>query len=114
MDDAEIVREVTEVIQGAIQRNRRIETILIAILAGIAFTGIGLLIYGAIIRSWEIALPGSISELAIAMPIRRLVTLRQENLRLEVLPQMIRLADNASKKKLIFDLVSRLIGQLPS
>jgi hypothetical protein len=114
MNDVDVVREVTDVIQGALNRNRRIETILIAILAGIAFTGVGLLVYGASIRSWEVALPGSISELAIVMPIRYLTRLRQENLRLEVIPQLIRLADTANRKKLVFDLISRLIEQIPS
>jgi hypothetical protein len=57
---------------------------------------------------------GGIVELAVIMPIRELVKLRRENLRLEVLPQLIRLADNANRKKLVFDLVSRLIEQIPS
>jgi hypothetical protein len=65
MDVADVVREVTEVIQTALKRNRRIETVLIVILASMAFTGIGLIIYGAIQHNWAAAVPGSISELAI-------------------------------------------------
>jgi hypothetical protein len=105
---------VTEVIQGALARNRRIETVLITILASMAFTGIGLIISGAVGRSWEAALPGSISELAIIMPIRALIKLRQENVRLEAMPQMLRLADTATRKKLILDFLGRLITQIPS
>jgi hypothetical protein len=48
------------------------------------------------------------------MPIRELVKLRRENLRLEILPQLIRLADTANRKKLVFDLITRLIEQIPS
>jgi hypothetical protein len=57
---------------------------------------------------------GGIVELAILMPIRELVKLRRENLRLEILPQLIRLADTANRKKLVFDLITRLIEQIPS
>jgi hypothetical protein len=35
-------------------------------------------------------------------------------LRLEILLQLIRLADTASRKKLVFDLITRLIEQIPS
>lgn len=114
MDDADVVREVTDVVQGALARKRRIETVLVTILASMAFTGIGLIIYGAFARSWEAALPGSLSELAIVMPIRSLIRLRQENVRLEAMPQLLRLADSATRKKLILDFLGRLITQIPS
>ncbi len=114
MDDADVVREVTDVIQTALKRNRRIETVLIVILASMAFTGIGLIIYGAIQQNWAAAVPGSISELAIIMPIRSLIRLRQENVRLEAMPQLLRLADTTTRKKLILDFLGRLITQIPS
>jgi hypothetical protein len=48
------------------------------------------------------------------MPIRSLINLRRENVRLEALPQMLRLADTATRKKLILDFLGRLITQIPS
>jgi hypothetical protein len=114
MNDVEVVREVTDTIQKALQRNRRIETTLLALLGGIGLTGIGLLASAIFTARWELAISGGIVELAVLMPIRELVKLRRENLRLEVLPQLIRLADTANRKKLVFDLISRLIEQIPS
>lgn len=114
MNDVDVVREVTDTIQRALQRNRRIETTLLALLGGIGVTGIGFLISAVYTGRWELGVSGGIVELAVIMPIRELVKLRRENLRLEVLPQLIRLADNANRKKLVFDLVSRLIEQIPS
>src|SRR5437763_11697626 len=114
MDEADVAREVTEVIQAALRRNRRIETVLIAILASMAFTGIGLIIHGAANQNWVSAVPGTISELAIVMPIRYLISLRRENVRLEALPQLLRMADTATRKKLILDFLGRLITQIPS
>jgi hypothetical protein len=114
MEDADVAREVTQAIQVALDRNRRIETIVIAILATLAFTGIGLVIYGAAVRSWEAVLPGTISELAIVMPIRYLLRIRNENVRLEAMPQMIRLADTPAKKKSAFDTINKMITQAQS
>jgi hypothetical protein len=112
MAEVDVIREVTEVVEGAIRRNRAIETLLITILVALALTGIGLLIYGTVVGRWELATPGAICELAIGWPIRSLMSLRQENVRLQILPQMLRLADSSDKKRLAFDLVSTLIGQI--
>ena len=114
MDDAEITRAVTEAIQAALRRNQRTETIIVIVLMSLAFSGIGLLIYGAAAQNWQASLPGTISELAIVMPIRSLIKLRQENVRLETLPNLLRLADTASKKKLVFDFIGGLIAKAPS
>ncbi len=114
MNDVDIVREVTDTIQAALTRNRRIETTLLALLSGIGLTGIAFLIAALFTARWELAVSGSIVELAILMPIRELVKLRRESLRLEVLPQLIRPADTTNRKKLVFDLISRLIEQIPS
>jgi len=84
MNDVDVVREVTDTIQKALQRNRRIETTLLTLLGGIGATGIGFLISAIYTARWELAISGGIVELAIVMPIRELVKLRRENLRLEV------------------------------
>jgi hypothetical protein len=114
MNEVDVVREVTDTIQAALKRNRRIETTLLGLLGGIGLTGIGFLVTALFTARWELAVSGGIVELAILMPIRELVKLRRENLRLEILPQLIRLADTANRKKLVFDLITRLIEQIPS
>ena len=65
MNDADVVREVTEHIEEALRKNRRIETILIVLLVSMALTGLGLLILGAIQEQWALALPGGLCELAV-------------------------------------------------
>lgn len=112
MADADLVREVTQTVENAIRRNGRIETVLIVILVLLTATGIGLMIYGAAIRQGLVALPGSLCQLAVAMPIRSLVKLRQENIRLQILPQLIRMADSQREKKLVMKFVEALIQQI--
>ena len=114
MVDAEVVREVTGHVQAAIRRNRRIETALIVLLFAVAASGLGLLWAGVVTRQWGLALPGSLCELAVGLPIRSLVKLRQENIRLEILPQLIRMAGTAGEKRLVFKFIERLIDQIGS
>jgi hypothetical protein len=112
MADAEIIREVTRSVEQAIRENRRIETALVIILISLSATGLVLLLVGAFREQWAIALPGGLCELSIAMPIRSLVKLRQENIRLAILPQMLRLADTQTEKKLVLKFVGTLISQI--
>jgi hypothetical protein len=114
MADADVIREVTQCIERGDKKNRRIETALVILLVGLSVTGLVLLVIGAIRQQWGIALPGGLCELSIAMPIRSLVKLRQENIRLAVIPQMIRLADARSEKKLVMKFVETLISQVGS
>ncbi len=110
----DVVREVTDTIQAALERNRRIETTLLSLPGGIGRAGIGSLVTALFTARWEHAVSGGIAELAILMPIREPVKLRREDLRLEILPQLIRLADTANRRKLVFDLITRLIERIPS
>jgi hypothetical protein len=114
MADADVIREVTQCIGDAIRRNRRIETALIVLLVVLSCTGLVLLIIGAIRQQLGISIPGGLLELSIAMPIRSLVRLRQENIRLAIIPQMIRLAGPRSEKKLMVKFVETLISQVGS
>jgi hypothetical protein len=114
MDDAEIVREATETVRGALRRNLRTEMVTIVILAAMAFVGIGLLVYGVIVQNWQALVPGSISELAVVMPVRYLMRLRQQSVLLEAMPHLLRLADSAGKKKLVVDFLTKLITQVSS
>lgn len=112
MADADVAREVTAAVDDALKENRRIETTLIVILVAVAATGIGLMVLGAWVRQWTLALPGSLAEIGIAMPIRSLVKLRAENIRLKILPQMMRMADTATEKRVAFKLIDKLISQV--
>ena len=110
--DAEVVREVTTCIDAAIEKNRRTERVVIAVLILLFLTGLGLLIYGALIRRWELLVPGGLAQLVIYFPIRRLIRLREDNMRLQILPQLLRLADTKEAKQLAANLVKRLIQRV--
>ena len=109
MDDAEIIREVTSSVEVAIRQNRRIETVLIVMLSAVSASGLGLLAFGLARGDWKLALPGGLCELAVTYPVKALVTLRQENIRLQVLPQMMRLAKTDAERKLVFKFIENIM-----
>ena len=110
--DAEVVQEVTACIDAAIEKNRRAERIVIAVLVLLFLAGLGLLVYGAAIQRWELLVPGSLVQLVIFFPVRKLIQLREDNMRLQILPQLMRLADSDEAKSLAARLVKRLIQKV--
>ncbi len=90
--DAEVIGEVTDRIDAAIAKNRRYEQVIIFLLILLFLVGLALIVWGAIIQRWELIVPGSLFELAIVFPIRQLVKLRNDNMRLQIIPQLLRLA----------------------
>ena len=110
--DADVVREVTARIDSTIAENRRSERIIVVALLLLFAVGLGLIVYGAIIGRWEFLVPGGILQLTVAYPVRRLIKLREDNVRLQILPQPLRLADEGEGKVLAAKLASRLIDQV--
>ena len=110
--DAEVVREVTARIDAAIAANRRQEWLVILSLLALFFVGLGLLVYGAAIQAWQFLVPGGLLQMAIVFPIKRLVALREENKALQILPQLMRLADTGEAKILAAALVKKLIEKV--
>jgi hypothetical protein len=107
--DAEVVRDVAHHVQAAIGRNRRTETSLIVLVFVVAVSGLSLLWAALFRQQWMMAMPGSLCELAVGWPIRELFKLRRENIRLEILPQLMRLADDAGERKLFLKAIERLV-----
>ena len=110
--DSEVIQEVTACIESAIDKNRRTERTVVAVLVCLFVAGLGLLIYGAAIQRWELLVPGSIVQVIIFFPIRKLIQLREDNMRLQILPHLLRLADSDEAKVLAARLVKRLIGKV--
>jgi hypothetical protein len=110
--DAEVIREVTACIDEAIGKNRRTEYLAIVVLVSLFTVGLGLLIYGAVVQEWKLLAPGGIVQAIIFWPIRWLIKLREDNMRLQILPQLLRLADSKEAKALAARLVKRLIGKV--
>ncbi len=110
--DAEVIREVSDRIDVAIVANRAREMIIAVVLVLLFLVGLGLMIYGAAIQRWELLVPGGVTQLSIAFPVRGLIKLRGDNLRLQIIPQLLRLADTEEAKALAFQLITRLIEQV--
>jgi len=111
-DDAKVVREVTGCIDAAIAKNRRQEWVVIGVLVALFTTGLGLLVYGAWTQTWGLLVPGGLIQVTIVLPLRWLIKLREENRTLQILPQLMRLAETKEAKVLAADLVRRLIEKV--
>lgn len=110
--DVELVREVTAAIEAAIAANRRLEWLVIAGLIALFVVGLALLVYGALTQSWQLLVPGGLIQTAIVFPLRKLIALREENKALQILPQLMRLAEDDEAKALAAQLVKKLIEKV--
>ena len=110
--DAEVVREVTGRIDATIAENRRTERIIVAVLLALFGVGLTLIVWGAAISRWELLVPGGLAQLTIAYPVRRLIKLREDNVRLQIIPQLLRLAEIDQAKDLAAKLIEALINQV--
>ncbi len=79
-----------------------------AALVALFLLGLGLLVFGAFLERWQLLVPGGIVQITIVFPLRHLIKLREENVRLQILPQLMRLADTREAKLLAAKLVKRL------
>lgn len=98
-DDA-VVRAVTAAIAAAVAANRRQEMLVVAVLVTLFVVGLGLLVYAAIAQAWVLLAPGGLVQVTVVFPVLRLIRLREDDMRLLILPQLMRLADTAEAKLL--------------
>ncbi len=56
--DAEVIHEVSQRIDQAIQDNRRHERIIVIVLVLLFAVGLGLIVYGAVLQEWALLVPG--------------------------------------------------------
>ena len=108
---AQVIQEVTETIEAAIKKNQQTERIIITCCVAMFLVGLGLLVFGAVIQRWEILIPGGLVQFTIVWPLRKLMALSANNMRLRILPQLMRLADTQEAKYLAAQLVENLIQQ---
>ena len=71
--DEEVIREVEACIDAAIEKNRHTERIVVGVLLMLFVAGLGLMIYAAISQRWEMLVPGSIVQIILFFPIRKLI-----------------------------------------
>lgn len=110
--DAEVIREVEAAIDGAIEKNRHTERMVLLVLVSLFVVGLGLIVYAAILQQWALLVPGSFLQIILFFPVRKLIQLREDNMRLGILPQLMRLADSDEAKLLAAGLVKRLIEKV--
>lgn len=85
---------------------------MIAALIALFAVGLALLVYGAITHVWQLLVPGGLIQTAIILPLRKLISLREENKTLQILPQLMRLAEDEEAKALAALLVKKLIEKV--
>ena len=110
--DTEVIREVESCIDAAIEKNLHTERIVIGVLVSLFAVGLGLMVYAAISQRWQLLVPGSLLQIILFFPIRKLIQLREDNMRLRILPQLMRLADSEQAKLLAARPVKRLIEKV--
>jgi hypothetical protein len=110
--DAEIIGQVTEYIDAAVGKNRRSEYVVMSVLVVLIVAGLSFVAYGAASQRWELLAPGGLAQLLVWFPVRKLIQLREDNMRLQILPQLMRLAESKEAKALAAKLVQRLIEKV--
>jgi hypothetical protein len=108
----EVIREVAGYVDEAIRKNRRSEWLITALLIAQFVSGFGLLLAGAALDRWSLIAPGGAFTALLFWPIKRLIGLRANNLRLQLFPELLRLAETKESQKLAAKLVEKLIEKL--
>ena len=108
----DLIKEVMAEMATAFAVARRRERLETGVLLALFFVGLGLLVYGALTQAWQLLIPGGLVQASIVIPLERLVKIRAEQLTLQLLPQLMRLADTREAKQLSATLVKKLIGRL--
>jgi len=110
--DPKIVEEVSQAIDAAIGKNRRLEFLTVGVLLTLFVAGIGLLVYGAIRERWELLCSGGIVELAVTLPIKHLLKFRADAIKLRTVPHLLRLATTKTQLGSAFKLAIRILDQV--
>lgn len=107
-----VAERVSKRIQIALNRNWYLELAATIGIGTLFFTGIGLLIAAFIVDNLYIGFMGAILEGTIYYPLGKLIELRKENVRLQIVPDFIEFADSVGSQHsqdLAVALVTKLI-----
>ena len=107
-----LIADVERRIDQALEENRRRERVVTGLLVALFVSGIGLLVYAAAVRYWPLLFAGLFLNVLVIWPIQRMIELRSEALRLQIVPQMLRLANTRDQKELAVLLTRKLIQQI--
>jgi hypothetical protein len=110
-----VAERVAARIQLALNRNWHLELVAIAGIGTLFFAGIGLIIAAIVTGKPQIGFIGALLEGTIYYPMGKLLELRRENVRLQVVPEFIQFADSVGTQQsqdLAVALVMKLIERL--
>ena len=107
-----VTREVNDRIDGVVRDNRRLERLIAGVVVAQAAVGLGLVVAGAFLGRWEVAAPGGGLAVLLIWPIKVLISIKDDNNRLRLLPELLRLAEEAESKRLAAEHVERMIGRM--
>jgi hypothetical protein len=110
--ETDVVRAVTAEIDIALRVNRRHEVVVVILLVSLFAVGLSLIVYGALTHQWLVFASGGLVKIAILYPLRILIRLREANVALRILPQLLQLAGTQQLKALAAKLIVRLIQQV--
>lgn len=105
----QIVHEVAGYVDEAIRKNRRSEWLIAGLLVAQFVAGLALLTAGAALDRWALIVPGGLLSSLLFWPVQKLIRLRANNLRLQLLPELLRLAETKQAQQLAAKLIDRLI-----
>jgi hypothetical protein len=107
----EVIAEVTKRVDEALRAHRPVYWIMVVALVTILIVGLGLLVYGAISGSWKAVVPGGLFTAMISFPIRKIWEIRESDLRLALIPQLVRLAKTEDAEALTAAFIKQLMRE---
>jgi hypothetical protein len=115
MTNDEAIAAATAAINEALRRNRYWEMGIGLVLLTLFVSGLYLLFSGFSASGpemWSRLIAGGLIEGTIYWPVRELIRLRRENIALQVIPSLLRLAKSAEGKQLVLKLLYKLLGSI--
>ena len=112
MTNDEIATFVTQRIDQSIRASLPREVLITTSLVIDVAVGLFIIVHGVRQGGWLPVAAGSACQVAIGWPIAKLLALRQDNLYLQILPSLIRMADRKDQKELIYEFAKRMMRKL--
>ena len=112
----DLMERVRSRVDEALDKNNRIAVTVTILLSILFLTGVTLILTAAILQNVAMGLTGGILEIAIVFPIRMLLELRREDIRLQFIPELVQMAAELGKdeKQMLFRAVVKLIEEMAS
>ena len=109
----EVLPRIRSRIDEALGQNRRDAGLIAALLVAMFVVALGLILYGAAVDQWAMIAPGGLLQILILFPVRRLTKLREGNLMLQVVPDLlVLLEDTPEGRAMAVKMIEKLIERV--